>query len=682
MDLFQSPGGDLIQDEDSVEVIEMLCIDFRDRLLVALSTTCQSDFREAKKVVEERLRDILETASSLSSTEVTSSPNASPLYNTDAPEDVVPTVGLDVGLDEPMADYSQNTPSITGGTASAEYQNSGDTNQMTLEDPACVDMFAAESQNTGHIPDSCLRDWSFEGVSMKSPSLFDWSSRNSNFPLTQEHENQFAEFLTLFEGEPNFDNWLSTMTWSSLESHSSPINGHSAGATPQLDQMHTVSNSRVARSVVSESTVTNTGSANSLNSGLLANTPSSSHSSVFERACSSVQEPTPEPTPVRGLQRKLRKQGPRQTTEATPCDQQIGPRASRATSQLPERRSMKMVRKEARDTPLTTSPANSTQINIEANTIPSDLSVEYAFGCFSDAKEVFETFYKRLSDDRKHLSSLLMRLFYAVGSPDALRQLRDALDLSRKNSMIASYHDSNDLAATVSVLDQLDATTTLSHILRRYHLVRLLDHRSKLESNHKAAKLAVKGTKRRLKYDCERIELMRRGENADCDANTRSAKERLKYRSKTRALTDLMQTLYPDLSPDSEGITTAGGCEYTRKLTKLRNRLACARNWYQFEETFPGAILALIPCATGDLSISIDHVEKLPSDVLKIFLDYLKERRGVFLSKMSRILSKDLYDVLMRRNVTKRYKLEQTNENSLTDGLHDDDRLLELCETV
>jgi hypothetical protein len=68
-----------------------------------------------------------------------------------------------------------------------------------------------------------------------------------------------------------------------------------------------------------------------------------------------------------------------------------------------------------------------------------------------------------------------------------------------------------------------------------------------------------------------------------------------------------MRTLYPELKADAEGITTAGGCEYSRKLTKLRNRLACARNWYQFEETFPGAILALIPCATGDLSISIDQ---------------------------------------------------------------------------
>jgi hypothetical protein len=479
-------------------------------LLVALSSTCQSDFREAKKVVEERLRDILETASSLPSTEITSGPNASSLCNSNAAEDVVPTVSIDVRLDEPMLDYSQNTPSITGGTASAEYQNSGDTNQMTVEDPACVDMFAAESQNTGHISDSCLRDWSFEGVSMKSPSLIDWSSRNSNFPLTQEHENQFAEYLTLFEGEPNCDNWLSTMTWSSLESHSSPSNGHSAGDTPQLDQMHTVSNSRVARSVVSESTETNTGSTNSMNSGLLEHTPSSSHSSVFERSCSSIQELTPEPTPARGSQRRLRKKGSRQTTDATPCDHQIGPRASKATSQLPERRNVKVVRNEARDMLLTTSPTNLRRINIEANTISSDLSVEYAFGCFSDATEVFETFRQRLSDDRKHLCSLLMRLFYAVGSPDALRQLRDALDLARKNCMMASYHDANDLATTVSMLDQLDATTTLSHILRRYHLVRLLDHRSKLELNHKAAKLAAKGTKRRLKYDCARIEIMKR----------------------------------------------------------------------------------------------------------------------------------------------------------------------------
>lgn len=75
-------------------------------------------------------------------------------------------------------------------------------------------------------------------------------------------------------------------------------------------------------------------------------------------------------------------------------------------------------------------------------------------------------------------------------------------------------------------------------------------------------------------------------------------------------------------------------------------------------------------------------MEKLPSDVLRVFLDYLKEQRGAFLHKMSQALSKDLYDILTRRNVTKKYKLEQTDEISLEDSLYDDDQLLELCKTI
>lgn len=582
-----------------------LCIDFRDRLLVVLSSTCQSDFTEAKKIVEERLRDILDTTSSLSSAEIAlNGPNTGrSLCSSVAPEEHVSSVSIDVEFDQPMLDCSQSTPSVTGSAEPAQYQDFDDTNQMTVEDPACVDLFAAETQNTGHISGSCLQDLSFGVVSMNSPTLIDWSARDSNFPSTQEYENQFPEYITFFEGEPNFDDWLSNMTWSSPESHSSPSDGHLAGDTLQFNHVRQNPNNQVAKSVTSvSSSDTNSRSTRSMNSGFSGQTPSSQSSAP--ESCSDIQEPAS----ANCLQRAPREPVSRRTTNVTPRDQKIRPRARRPTSRLTGGCNMDVGGNEARGRQCMPLSRNVRRMDTEASTILSDLSVEYALARFSNTEEVFETFRERLSEDRKHLSSLLMRLFYAVGSPDALRQLREALDLARKNCMVPAYHAANDLATTVSVLDQLDATTTLSHILRRYHLVRLLDHRSKLESNHKAAKLAAKGTKRRLKYDCAMIEIMKRGAEADFDANTRSAKDnQLKYRSKTQALNDLMRTLYPDLQPDSEGSTTAAGCEYNRKLTKLRNRLSCARNWYQFEQEFPGAILALIPCAAGDLSISIDQ---------------------------------------------------------------------------
>ncbi|RDW69676.1 hypothetical protein BP6252_08696 [Coleophoma cylindrospora] len=692
MHLSQSPGSGDTQNEDSIEMVETvrivwkeirasltrkLCMEFRERLLVVLSSACQSNFAEAKKIAEQRLRDILDTTSSLFPANITyhaPTPGMS-LCSSNAIDRSVSTPGTEVMFDQPMLDCTPSTPSVAGSAVPTQYQDFGGSDQMTVEDSALVNLFAAETHDTGYVSGSCLQEPSFGVVPMSSSALTNWSPRNQNFPSTQEHEKQLPDYLSLFEGEPNFDDWLSNMTWCGSESQASPSDGHLADDTIQFNHMHLDQNSQVGRNITSAPSpdTCSTSTPSSANSSPGVPPSPSSRSSAVD-SCSSIQESASAKC-VQRIQRK-----PRRTIDPTFRNQQIRSRASGPTSQLTARRSGNLDQDEAR----IMSPARHVRrTDLEANTIPPELSVEYALGRFSNAEEVFETFRQRLSEDRKHLSSLLMRLFYAVGSPDALRQLRDALDLARKNYIIPAAHTANDLANTVSMLDQLDATTTLSHILRRYHLVRLLDHRSKLESSLKAAKLAAKGTKRRLKYDFEKIELMKRGAEAAFDADAKSAKDnQLKYRSKTQALSDLMRTLYPDLQPDPEGSVSTTGCEYNRKLTKLRNRLSCARNWYQFEQEFPGAILALIPCAAGDLSISIDHVEKLPSDVLRIFLDYLKEKRGVFLHKLSQALSRDLYDILTRRNVTQKYRLEQTDENALEDCLYDSDELLELCRTT
>nr|WOZ30796.1 McfJ [Coleophoma empetri] len=680
MHFSHSPGSGDTQNDDSIEMVETLCMEFRDRLLVVLSSACQSDFTEAKKIAEQRLRDILDTTSSLFPANITyhAATTGRSLCSSNATDKSVSTPGTEVMFDQPMLDCTSSTPSVAGSAVPTHYQDFGASDQMAVEDPALVNLFAAETHDTGYVSGSCLQDSPFGVGAMNSSALTSWSPRNQNFPGAQEHDSQLPDYLSLFEGEPNFDDWVSNMTWCGSESQSSPSDGHLADDTIQFNHMHLDQNSQVARNLTSAPSPNTSSTSTPLsdNSSPRVSPSPSSRSSAFD-SCSGIQEVAS----AKCVQRTPRK--PRRTTDPTFRNQQIRSRVSAPTSQLAASRSENIDREEARIRKCMSPARHVRRADNEVNTIPPDLSVEYALGRFSNAEEVFETFRQRLSEDRRHLSSLLMRLFYAVGSPDALRQLRDALDLARKNYIIPAYHAANDLATTVSMLDQLDATTTLSHILRRYHLVRLLDHRSKLESSLKAAKLASKGTKRRLKYDCAKIEIMKRGAEAAFDADAKSAKDnQLKYRSKTQALSDLMRTLYPDLQPDPEGSSSATGCEYNRKLTKLRNRLSCARNWYQFEQEFPGAILALIPCAAGDLSISIDHVEKLPSDVLRIFLDYLKEKRGAFLHKMSQALSNDLYDILTRRNVTQKYKLEQTDENSLGDFLYDSDELLELCRTT
>ncbi|KAL2797319.1 hypothetical protein BJX66DRAFT_335220 [Aspergillus keveii] len=299
----------------------------------------------------------------------------------------------------------------------------------------------------------------------------------------------------------------------------------------------------------------------------------------------------------------------------------------------------------------------------------------------------------RLGDGKQPIALLLTRMFYAIGSPDALHQLRHAVKLSRDNApVLPNPSSTNDLAATVQVLDHLDSMSTLSHILRRYYLVRLLEHRNRLEEDHVTAKLAWRRSKRLLKYDTARVEMLKSGAGRETSqrGSESESSSRPKYRSKSQALVDLMRMLYPDLKPlPGETREQQAGhvnkrtqeCVYTRRLTKLRNRLSCARNWYKFQQTFPGGILALIPCA-GRFSISIDQIEKLPSETVQIFLGYLQEHRGDFLRSISQTLSPALFDVLARRDTTTAFPFEQVDENAFGDGFYDTHDMIRLCEPV
>ncbi|KAJ5810967.1 hypothetical protein N7447_010483 [Penicillium robsamsonii] len=171
------------------------------------------------------------------------------------------------------------------------------------------------------------------------------------------------------------------------------------------------------------------------------------------------------------------------------------------------------------------------------------------------ASQVFAAFSHHLSESKRSVAQLLTCLFYAVGSPDALSQLRHALQFARRTSVIPVVQSGlqNDLATTVQALDRLDSITALSHILRRYYLVRLSAHRTRLEQDHIATKLAGRGSKRMLKYDCARLQLIRDSGKSGARSADKSdrlvSKDRPKNRSKTQALTDLMQMLYPGLAP-------------------------------------------------------------------------------------------------------------------------------------
>ena len=66
----------------------------------------------------------------------------------------------------------------------------------------------------------------------------------------------------------------------------------------------------------------------------------------------------------------------------------------------------------------------------------------------------------------------LVRLFYAIASPDAICQLRDACGVIRQGVFqIAGSTD--DILGTVKALDRLDASSHIISIAKRFYLVAL-----------------------------------------------------------------------------------------------------------------------------------------------------------------------------------------------------------------
>jgi hypothetical protein len=80
---------------------------------------------------------------------------------------------------------------------------------------------------------------------------------------------------------------------------------------------------------------------------------------------------------------------------------------------------------------------------------------------------------------------LLTRLFFAIASPDAFYQLRDACTSIRENGASTILQPTNSIAQTIQALDNLEIAASTNSILRRYHLTRLVDHRNERESYHK-----------------------------------------------------------------------------------------------------------------------------------------------------------------------------------------------------
>ncbi|KAL7906644.1 hypothetical protein GGI35DRAFT_487758 [Trichoderma velutinum] len=264
---------------------------------------------------------------------------------------------------------------------------------------------------------------------------------------------------------------------------------------------------------------------------------------------------------------------------------------------------------------------------------------------------------------------LLARLFFAIASPGALVQLCDAFNLARKAQYPFSRDNSTHLGALMEALDSLDASSFAARILRRYYLVNLLELRLEREKYHKTASWKQqKRPKRLLKYDLKRLNLLEHTGTAAISPDSES-------KTDSQAIEDLIAIVHPEYNA-SKKITI-----HQKTAAKLKSRLACARNWYQFSNTFSPGILALIPSG-GEYRISIDQVEKLSASEISTFLAALEMNRGGFIKAASLSLGNRVANILNRQDTRTKFNFENVDASHIMSLIPDSAELLRMFSQI
>lgn len=244
--------------------------------------------------------------------------------------------------------------------------------------------------------------------------------------------------------------------------------------------------------------------------------------------------------------------------------------------------------------------------------------------------EIYQTFADRSSSDNPDRLWLLTRLFFAIASQDAFVQLRNACLAIRDSSNAILLPSTNTVSANMESLDQLDISLATVFVIKRFHLVGLMEARTQLEQNYRLHQ--VRQT-RRLRHE------KRTSEQENCG------------RAASRALKDMLAQAYPDLK--------AHTVDYNRQLTSLKNRLSQGRNWHMLAARFGTGVLALVP-TDGDFNVHDRDIERLPVDDFKLLLEILDKQRGGFLCKCSHQMAHFL-NLLSRPNRDRKYVLEKVD---------------------
>lgn len=152
---------------------------------------------------------------------------------------------------------------------------------------------------------------------------------------------------------------------------------------------------------------------------------------------------------------------------------------------------------------------------------------------------------------------LLTMLFYTLGSFQALATLKTACQAVRQHPSQATF-SSRTVADTMNSLDRLEGSMRVNSLLRKYHLVCLVEFQDQLQASL-----------------------------PDLVHNPRHIKP------VTRAQAEILRLSNPDVPGPEEGVPASDAFLDLQK--KLQKRVSRGRKWLQFTRRFGIAVLALVP---------------------------------------------------------------------------------------
>lgn len=113
-----------------------------------------------------------------------------------------------------------------------------------------------------------------------------------------------------------------------------------------------------------------------------------------------------------------------------------------------------------------------------------------------EPQEIYRQFMDRCATIDTDVACSLVRLFYAIASPQAFDQLREAFQVARTQGEVTIPQKTDTAAQTINALNALNTAAMMHSILRRFHLVRLHQHREERENQHETDKPARRQTRK------------------------------------------------------------------------------------------------------------------------------------------------------------------------------------------